>query len=135
MPYKFGKPFLDEGDPLVIQDESRKHIKEPRFSEQHLCCLGQITPKLLRRFGDLLKQGISSLNHSNEIFKIVTGMKIHLAASPECFYLRSQKKRRSNDSDRLSAGQSDYERMAKRRLIPDICEPKDFFVECQHIHR
>jgi hypothetical protein len=24
--------------------------------------------------------------------------------------------------------------MAKRRLIPDVCEAKRFFVECQHIH-
>lgn len=46
LPCKFGKPFLYEGDPLVVQDKSRKHVKEPRFSEQHLCCLGQITPKL-----------------------------------------------------------------------------------------
>jgi len=46
LPYKFSKPFLYEGDPLVIQDESRKHVQEARFSEQHLCCLGQVTPKL-----------------------------------------------------------------------------------------
>jgi hypothetical protein len=46
LPCKFSKPFLYEGDPVVIQDESRKYVKKPRFSEQHLCCLGQITTKL-----------------------------------------------------------------------------------------
>jgi hypothetical protein len=39
LPCKFSKPFLYERDPLVIQDESGKHVKEPRFCEQHLCCL------------------------------------------------------------------------------------------------
>jgi len=120
LPCKFRKPFLYEGDSLVIQDESRKHVKEPRFSEQHLCCLGQITPKIWRRFCDLPKQSISSLDYSHEIFKIVTGLKIRLAASPKCFHLRSQEKRRGNHSDRLSSGQSDSERMTERGFIPDV---------------
>jgi hypothetical protein len=68
LPRKFSKPLLNEGDPLTIQDESRKHVKEPRFSEQYFRRLGQITPKLYRRFGDFLRHGISSLDYSNEIF-------------------------------------------------------------------
>jgi hypothetical protein len=46
LPCNFRKPFLYEGHPLVIQDEPRQHIKEPRFSEQHPCRLCQITPKI-----------------------------------------------------------------------------------------
>jgi hypothetical protein len=48
--------------------------------------------KLLGRFGNLLKQSVSSFGHSDEIFKIVTGLKIPFAASPKCFHLRSQGK-------------------------------------------
>ena len=33
LPYKFSKPFFYHGNALVIQDESRKRIKEPRFTE------------------------------------------------------------------------------------------------------
>ncbi len=62
-----------------------------------------------------MKQGVSPLNDSDEVFKIVAGLKIHLAAPPKRLHLCSQEERRGDDSDRLPSRQSDRERMSDIR--------------------
>jgi hypothetical protein len=93
------KAFLNEGNSLAIQDESGENIKKSRFREQALGCFGKITSKLLRRVRNLLKQAISSFNDRDEVFKIVTGLEVHLAPTTKCLHFRAQKERRGYDAD------------------------------------
>ena len=94
--------LLDERDTLVIQDKSGQHIEEPGFGNQSPCRFGEITPKVLRGLNYLLKQRVPSFNDRNKVFKIVTRLKIHSAASSKCFHLCPQEERRGNDTDRFA---------------------------------
>jgi hypothetical protein len=78
---------------------ARKRIEKSRFRRQSLCRFSEIVPQILRRVGYLPKQGVASLDDSEEVFEIMTGLNVHSAASPKSLHLCSQEERRRDDTD------------------------------------
>jgi hypothetical protein len=48
------KASFDKWNPLVVEDKSRKDVEKSGFGKQHLRGIRKISPKRLRRRGDLL---------------------------------------------------------------------------------
>jgi hypothetical protein len=85
------QPVKNQWHAPIIQNKSRNRIEKTGFPQKAACCISEVLAKIAWGISNLFEDRAPAIDHRDKVLQIMACLKIHLAASPECFILVPRK--------------------------------------------
>ncbi len=110
---------------------ARQSIQKLSVLQKVVKAFSKKIPYILRPRPDLLCDLFPPIKHGNNVFQIMTGHEIALAASEKSFKLGGKKERGCNKPNNHTAADLGPDRMMQSRQVPSVAKAKNMLI-CRH---